>query len=91
MLEVGDLLRVGGTGGKVEDGQSLSCLGAFRAGFLSEIAGFIAPEGPPNVVFFRAIASGRARITVFTGDPFHNPRAVAAEVDVRPAGAGPSH
>jgi hypothetical protein len=89
MLEVGDLLRVGATGGRVEDGDCLSCLGAYRTGFLSQTAGFIAPEGPPNAVFFRAIASGHARITVFSGDPFHNPSALTAEVDVRPARAGP--
>jgi hypothetical protein len=33
-LEAGDLLRVGATGGRVDEGECLVCLGAFRTGFL---------------------------------------------------------
>jgi hypothetical protein len=34
---------------------------------------------------FQAIEPGRARITLFTGDPYH-PTAVTAHVDVLPRG-----
>ena len=83
-------MRVGGTGGRVEDGACLNCLGAYRTGYLPPTGGFIAPAGPPNAVLFQAVAAGHARIVVFTGDPFRNPLAVTAEIDVRPAGASPS-
>jgi hypothetical protein len=84
LLEVGDLLRVGATGGRVDEGKCLVCLGAFRTGFLPQTGAFIHHSGPPTAVFFRAIEPGTARITLFTGDPYHDRSAVAVKIDVRP-------
>ena len=85
-LEVGDLLRVGATGGRVEDGVSLRCLGAFRTGYVRQVGRVVTHSGPPNATLFHAIKLGRARIALFTGDPFHHPGKTTVEVDVQPAG-----
>ena len=83
-LEAGDLLRVGATGGRVDEGECLVCLGAFRTGFLPRTGAFIPHSGPPTAVVFRAVEPGTARITLFTGDPYHSPGAVTVEIDVQP-------
>ena len=82
-LEAGDLLWVGATGGRVDEGTCLVCLGAFRTGFLPQSGAFIPHSGPPTAVVFRAEAPGEARITLFTGDPYRAPSAVTVEIDVR--------
>jgi hypothetical protein len=41
-LEAGDLLCVGATGGRVDEGKCLVYLGAFRTGFLPPTGAFIA-------------------------------------------------
>jgi hypothetical protein len=85
---VGDLLRIGATGGRVESGVSLACLGAFRTGYLPRSGCLVVHSGPPNTTLFQAIKPGQARITLFAGDPFHHPTATTLEVDVRPVGSG---
>jgi hypothetical protein len=87
-LEVGDLVRIGATGGWVEDGVSLKYLGAFRTGYMRQVGRVIAHSGPPNATLFHAIEPGRARISLFTGDPYHHPGKITVEVDVQPAGTG---
>jgi hypothetical protein len=80
---------VGATGGRVDEGKCLVCLGAFHTGFLPQTGAFIPHSGPPTAVLFLAIEPGKARITLFTGDPYHAPSTVAAEIDVQsPRGLG---
>ncbi len=74
---------MGATGGRVDEGKSLACLGAFRAGFLPQTGAFIPHSGPPTAVVFRAVEPGKARITLFMGDPYHSPGAVTIEIDVQ--------
>jgi hypothetical protein len=75
---------VGATGGRVDEGKSLVCLGAFHTGFLPKTGAFILHSGPPTAVLFRAIEPGTASITLFMGDPYHSPGAVTAEIEVQP-------
>jgi hypothetical protein len=69
-------------GGRVEDGTCLICLGAFRTGYLPPSGQLILHSGPPNVVVFRALKPGRAHVTLFRGEPYHNPTATTFEVKV---------
>ncbi|MFC7738192.1 hypothetical protein ACFQX4_20730 [Roseomonas sp. GCM10028921] len=84
MLQVGDLLLVRATGGRVLEGaETLQALGSFGAAALAPDGQVLAATGGPAAVAFLARMPGTARIEVMRGDPFGGPRsAVTVAVTV---------
>ena len=80
---MGDLLRVGATGGWVDHGAGLTCLGVFRTGHLPPSGRFLPHSGPPTAIVFLAAEAGPARIVLIVGDPYYKPGRIAVDVDVR--------
>lgn len=62
----GDLLRFGATGGRIESGEDvIEALGGFAPGVAAESGEVIVPETAPTAFMLRALAPGRARVSLF--------------------------
>ena len=81
---VGDVLSFGGSGGTVEEGgPAVELLGAFFPALVATNGEVLSPETPPTTVLFRAAASGRARLKLFSGGDWSSPQARTVDVTVR--------
>jgi hypothetical protein len=84
-VRVGDVLLIGATGGRVEDGgAAVELWGPFVSGVVGTDGSVVTPMGPPNTVLVRARGPGSATLELFTGDPFHGPRATRLVLTVEP-------
>ncbi|HEY0700254.1 MAG TPA: hypothetical protein VGD43_20920 [Micromonospora sp.] len=72
-VAVGDILRFAASGGRVREGSAVEPLGILVGSVVGTDGTVVAPQGPPNVVLFRACSPGRAQVDVVTGDPFRSP------------------
>ena len=82
-LGVGDVLLFNGTGGHVQSGDHiLEYQGALLRAVLGDDGTILTPQGPPNVVLFRARAPGQARIDVIQGDPWHRSETTILHIKV---------
>ena len=81
-VQVGDLLQFHAFGGRIADGTAIEFLGPFVTADIGTNGLIYTPQGPPNVVFFRAQRPGSATLSVVTGDPFHNPSNTEISVEV---------
>jgi hypothetical protein len=81
-LSVGDLLLFRACGGQVSVGQAIESLGPFLTADVGDDGAIYTPQGPPNLVVFRARRPGVATVTLVTGDPFHSPVTTEIQVEV---------
>jgi len=82
-LRVGDLLKFSSTGGRVVAGSDVvEMLGVFTSATLTTAGTILSPQGPPNVVVFRAVRQGRASIELMVGDPWHSSSPIALSLHV---------
>jgi hypothetical protein len=72
-LDVGDLVRISATGGRVRSGTAVEILGVFSDSVVGTDGSVLTPLGAPNVVLVQALATGDAVVEIFTGDPFQAP------------------
>ena len=49
---------------------------------VGETGAVVSPAGPPSAVLVRALRPGSATVELFTGDPFHAPRAATLSLTV---------
>jgi hypothetical protein len=82
-LEVGDLVLFTAPGGVIESGSALEPLGAFTQALPDPEGHPLAPQGPPNLVLFRAARPGEALVRITTGDVRHQPGVSHTRVAVR--------
>ena len=68
LVEVGDLIVFTAPGGVVESGTALEPLAAFSRALPGPGGRPLVPQGPPNVVLFRAARVGEAGLRISTGD-----------------------
>jgi hypothetical protein len=66
-LEVGDLVAFSAPGAVVESGTALEPMGAFVRALPGPDGRPLVPQGPPNVVLFRASSPGEAILRVTIG------------------------
>lgn len=82
-LEVGDVLRVWATGGRVASGAGVvELLGPLLTGVVGTNGEILSPTGGPNVLLLRALRAGRATVELSTGDPWHNAQTRTLEITV---------
>lgn len=82
-VSLGDVLLFRATGGRVRSGGDVvELLGPLLSAVLGEDGNILTPIGAPNTVLFRARRSGRARIDVVMGDPFHTPQTATLDITV---------
>ena len=84
IIMLGDLVQFSATGGRVRNGRSLECIGAFISSVIGDDGNVFVPSGLPNKVLFRATHHGECLVDVFTGDPFHGSRIITMTIDVIP-------
>jgi hypothetical protein len=83
-MAVGDLLFFHATGGQVRSGSEImELIGSFVTAVVGTEGQILEPLGPPNAVLFRALSPGEAEISVFAGDPFHNPTMTEFRISIR--------
>jgi hypothetical protein len=82
-LEVGDLVLFTAPGGVIESGSALEALGAVTQAVPGPEGHPLAPQGPPNLVLFRAARPGEALVRITTGDVWHQAGASHIRVVVR--------
>ncbi len=80
VVEVGDVLRFGATGGHVKEGTAMELMGIFSHGVVGTNGRVLSPMGGPGIVMFVAKAPGRAVIDIVTGDPWTSPTARLLDV-----------
>lgn len=89
-VQSGDVLWFAATGGRAgpsdgkmnESADVVSLLGIYMQCVIGTNGQVLSPLGSPNTVLFLARQSGRARIEVVTGDPWHEPRTISLDVIV---------
>lgn len=81
---VGDVLSFAASGGVVEEGDpAVELLGAFAPAVVGTNGEVLSPATPPTTVLFRAAASGRARLTLYSGGDWSHPEARTVDVTIR--------
>lgn len=82
-IRVGDVLLIRATGARIREGErAVELLGPFVSAVVAETGAVLVPSGPPNAVLVRAREPGSASLDVFTGDPWHSPRAATLGLTV---------
>ncbi|MDT3444298.1 MULTISPECIES: hypothetical protein [unclassified Pseudofrankia] len=81
-LQVGDVLRLAASGGRVREGSSVELLGIFTEGLVGTDGTVLTPLGAPNTVLFRARVPGQSTVDVVTGDPWRSTRSNSVTVVV---------
>lgn len=82
-LEVGDVLKVWATGGRVASGAGVvELLGPLLTSVVGTNGEVLAPAGGPNVLLLRALSPGRAAVDLFTGDPWGDAQTQKLEITV---------
>ena len=82
-LAVGDLLKVGATGGILQStGAAVEILGPYVPGVLVDDASIVSPAGAPNVLCILARRPGRAVIDFAIGDPWRGSSRRSVEIRV---------
>ena len=83
-LDVGDLVAFTAPGGTVDSGTALEPMGAFVRALPGPDGRPLVPQGPPNLVLFRATSPGEAVVRITTGDVWApEPRQATVRVTVR--------
>src|SRR3954453_8317332 len=82
-LEAGDPALFTAPGGVIESGSALEALGAFTQALPGPEGHALAPQGPPNLVLFRATRPGEALLRITIGDGGHQVGASHIRVAVR--------
>lgn len=80
-VRVGDVLSFAASGGKVERGaSSVEALGAFLPAVVALNGEILSPETPPTTTLFRALAPGRARLSLYSGQDWSAPETRSVEI-----------
>jgi hypothetical protein len=83
IVRVGDVLSFGASGGRVEEGGSaIEALGAFRPAIVATTGEVMSPETPATTMLFRAVARGRARLSLFSSLDWAAPATRSVEIVV---------
>ncbi len=69
-VQVGDILLITATGGRVRGGSAVGLIGSYARGALAAGGRVLAPIGAPSKVLFQAEHPGKAEIEVVMGDPW---------------------
>lgn len=85
VVTVGDVLSFAASGGMIAEGKAVEVLGILTESVLGVDGRIITPQGPPNVVLFRAREAGQATIDVILGDPWYSPTRLTVHVTVESA------
>lgn len=81
IVRVGDVLSFAASGGKVELGaSSVEALGSFLPAVVAGHGDILSPETGPTTTLFRALAPGRARVTLFSGLNWADPETRSIEI-----------
>ena len=84
-LAVGDVLKVGVTGGNLQSRPDVvEILGPFVPGVLVDGAKIVSPMGAPGTIMVLARRPGRTVIDFATGDPWGAPGTKRVEIRVEP-------
>ena len=85
-IRPGDVLWFSATGGRLDDDPSsdgcIEVIGSLCEGLLVETGELVAAAGPPTAFLVRALRPGRAKVEVFTGDPWRSSSAHVVEIVV---------
>lgn len=83
-VEVGDLVVFDAPGGVIESGTAVEQVGVFVRALPGPDGDPLVPQGPPNVVLFRAARPGEASLRITVGHAWAaSPRGAAVQVRVR--------
>ncbi|HEU0099762.1 MAG TPA: hypothetical protein VFQ67_13440 [Allosphingosinicella sp.] len=88
VVRVGDVLSFAASGGKVERGaSSVEALGSFLPAVVATSGDVLSPETPATTTLFRALAPGRARLSLYSGRDWSVPETRSVEILVEAASA----
>jgi len=82
-ISVGDVLFFHASGARVRSGVDvIDMLGTFVAAVVGTEGQILTPQGPPNVVLFRALHPGKVSIDLVTGDPFDRRKTTSLRINI---------
>lgn len=82
-VRVGDVLSFAASGGRVEEGDlAIEALGAFQPAVVATNGEVMSPQTPATTMLFRATATGRARLSLFSSLDWAAPTARSVEIVV---------
>lgn len=84
ILRVGDVILFDATGGRAPPDGVVELVGPLVRSVVGADGEVVAPMGAPNALFVRALRPGRAKLDLFTGDPWCAPQTTAIVVLVEP-------
>jgi hypothetical protein len=70
-IQVGDLLLIAASGGRIQSGAAVELWGPYLPAVAATTGEIVAATGSPNAIALRAREIGGAVVEVFIGDPWH--------------------
>jgi len=78
----GDILQFAASGGYARSGP-VQIMGPYRSAVVGDNGEIITPVGAPNIVLVWCRGPGHGTVEVVTGDPWHDPKTITIEINVR--------